>query len=138
MAPEYGAYIGFFPTDEAVLDYFRSTDRPTDLFRAYLTAQDMFGMPERGEIDYSRVITIDLSAMVPCIAGLRRPQDRIALTQAQAQFRAALTTPAAEGGYGVDAAALGHRVDVQCGDHAFSIGHGDILIAAITSCTNTP
>ena len=137
MAPEYGAFIGFFPTDEAVLDYFRTTDRPADLLKAYLMAQGMFGMPKRGDIDYSRVITIDLSAMVPCIAGPRRPQDRIALTEAKARFHKLLTFPAAEGGYGVDTAELGHRVEVQSGDNAFSIGHGDILIAAITSCTNT-
>ncbi len=137
MAPEYGAFIGFFPTDEAVLDYFRETDRPTDLLRAYLSAQGLFGMPQRGDIDYSRVITIELAAVVPCIAGPRRPQDRIALTDAKARFAAMLATPAAEGGYGVDAAGLGHRIDVRSGENAFSIGHGDILIAAITSCTNT-
>ncbi len=137
MAPEYGAFIGFFPTDEAVLDYFRETDRPTDLLKAYLSAQGLFGMPKRGDIDYSRVITIDLSAVVPCIAGPRRPQDRIALTDAKARFRAMLATPASEGGYGADPAGLGRRVDVRSGDEAFSIGHGDMLIAAITSCTNT-
>ncbi len=137
MAPEYGAFIGFFPTDEAVLEYFRDTDRPTDLLRAYLSAQGLFGMPQRGDIDYSRVISIDLSAIVPCIAGPRRPQDRIALTEAQVQFRNKLATPAAEGGYGIDPAGVGHRVDVESGDQAFSVGHGDILIAAITSCTNT-
>ncbi len=137
MAPEYGAFIGFFPTDEAVLGYFRETDRPTDLLRAYLTAQGLFGMPNRGDIDYSRVITIDLSAMVPCIAGPRRPQDRIALSEAKARLRALLATPASSGGYGVEADDLGHRVGVQSGGDVFSIGHGDILIAAITSCTNT-
>lgn len=137
MAPEYGAFIGFFPTDEAVLDYFRETDRPTDLLRAYLAAQGLFGMPQRGDIDYSRVIIIDLSTVVPCIAGPRRPQDRIALGEAQAQFRKILETPASEGGYGIEPPDLGRRIDVQSGDTAFSIGHGDILIAAITSCTNT-
>ena len=137
MAPEYGAFIGFFPADEAVLDYFRETDRPTDLLRAYLSAQGLFGMPKRGDIDYSRVITVDLSAIVPCIAGPRRPQDRIALPEAQARFRAMLATPAAEGGYGIDPASPSDRVWVRSGGDAFSIGHGDILIAAITSCTNT-
>ena len=137
MAPEYGAFIGFFPTDEAVLDYFRETDRPADLLKAYLSAQGLFGMPQRGDIDYSRVITIDLAAIVPCIAGPRRPQDRIALTEAKARFAAMLASPASEGGYGIDPAGLGHRVEVESGDSAFSIGHGDILIAAITSCTNT-
>jgi aconitate hydratase len=137
MAPEYGAFIGFFPTDEAVLDYFRETDRPTDLLKAYLVAQGLFGMPKRGDIDYSRVITIDLAAVVPCIAGPRRPQDRIALTDAKARFRATLATPASEGGYGVEPAGLERRVRIRSGDEALSIGHGDILIAAITSCTNT-
>jgi aconitate hydratase len=137
MAPEYGAFIGFFPTDEAVVDYFRETDRPTDLLRAYLVAQGLFGMPQRGAIDYSRVITIDLSAIVPCIAGPRRPQDRIALSEAKAQFRKILHNPASEGGYAIDLDALARRVEVCSRCDAFSIGHGDILIAAITSCTNT-
>lgn len=137
MAPEYGAFIGFFSTDEAVLDYFRGTDRPSDLLKAYLSAQGLFGVPKRGDVDYSRVITIDLSAVVPCIAGPRRPQDRIPLTDAKARLRALLATPASEGGYGVDPVGVGQRVDVQSSDGTFSIGHGDILIAAITSCTNT-
>ncbi|WP_439138332.1 aconitate hydratase AcnA [Roseicyclus sp.] len=132
MAPEYGAFIGFFPTDQAVLDYFRQTDRPTDVLKAYLTAQGMFGIPQRGEIDYSRVITIDLSTMVPCIAGPRRPQDRISLSAAKNSFRNLLAQPAATGGYGVDP-----DVERRAVSGDVTVGHGDILIAAITSCTNT-
>lgn len=137
MAPEYGAFIGFFPTDEAVLEYFRQTDRPTELLKAYLTEQGLFGIPLASEIDYSRVITIDLSEVVPCIAGPRRPQDRIPLTRAKQVIRDLLRTPASEGGYGVNPDS--GRVDVTStiDGSTFSIGHGDVLIAAITSCTNT-
>ena len=136
MAPEYGAFVGFFPADEAVLEYFRETDRPIDVLRAYLSAQGLFGMPHRGAIDYSRVITIDLSAVVPCIAGPKRPQDRIPLSEAKSQFRNILATPAAEGGYGVEERGASRRVEIAT-EPSYSIGHGDILIAAITSCTNT-
>ncbi len=137
MAPEYGAFIGFFPTDDAVVRYFRETGRSADVLEAYLSAQGLFGMPERGDIDYSRVITIDLRDVVPCIAGPRRPQDRIALTAVQRTFRTMLAMPASEDGYGVDPDKSRIEVTPRSGDKAFSIGHGDILIAAITSCTNT-
>ena len=137
MAPEYGAFIGFFPTDEAVIRYFRETDRPTDVLKAYLLEQDLFGIPKRGDIDYSRVITIDLSQVVPCIAGPRRPQDRIPLTGVKETFRRLLETPASKGGYGVDPLSERREVVPNNGGKPFSMGHGDILIAAITSCTNT-
>jgi aconitate hydratase len=137
MAPEYGAFIGFFPTDEAVLAYFRQTDRPTEALKAYLTAQGVFGIPLPGEIDYSRVITIDLSEVVPCIAGPRRPQDRIPLTRAKHVIRDLLSTPASEGGYGVNPERSRFEVTSGSDGSPLWIGHGDVLIAAITSCTNT-
>ena len=137
MAPEYGAFIGFFPADEAVVSYFRDTDRPADILKAYLIEQDLFGMPRAGEIDYSRVISINLSDVVPCIAGPRRPQDRIPLTAVKETFRKILFTPASNGGYGINPDASRRKVTAESGGKDFSIGHGDILIAAITSCTNT-
>ncbi len=137
MAPEYGAFIGFFPTDEAVLRYFNETGRPTDALRAYLVEQGLFGMPKRADIDYSRVITIDLSDVEPCVAGPRRPQDRIALRSLKQTLRTMLATAASEGGYGVDPDRSRRTVIPERGGESFSIGHSDILIAAITSCTNT-
>ena len=137
MAPEYGAFIGLFPTDEAVLRYFVETGRPTDVLKAYLVEQGLFGMPKRGDIDYSRVITIDLSEIEPCIAGPRRPQDRIPLGAVKETFRAMLASAASEGGYGVHPNGSRRQVIPENGGKPFSIGHSDILIAAITSCTNT-
>ena len=137
MAPEYGAFIGFFPTDEAVLRYFGETGRPTDVLKAYLLEQGLFGIPKRGDINYSRVITIDLSDVEPCIAGPRRPQDRIPLGAVREKFRAMLVSAASEGGYGVNPNSSRRLVIPENGGNPFSIGHSDILIAAITSCTNT-
>ena len=137
MAPEYGAFIGFFPTDEAVVSYFRETGRPADVLKAYLLEQGLFGIPKCGEIDYSRIITIDLTTVVPCIAGPRRPQDRIPLTAVKQTFRALLATSASKGGYGVNPDSKRRQVFPESGGKSFSIGHSDVLIAAITSCTNT-
>lgn len=137
MAPEYGAFIGFFPTDEAVIKYFKETDRPVEVLRAYLEAQGMFGIPSAGDIDYTRVITFDLSEVVPCIAGPQRPQDRIPLSSAQKAFRSLLEAPPSLGGYGVDQSRGRHNVTSGLVNTPLSLGHGDVLIAAITSCTNT-
>ncbi|WHA44008.1 aconitate hydratase AcnA [Agrobacterium larrymoorei] len=138
MAPEYGAFIGFFPMDEAVLQYFRDTNRPTDVLEAYMNAQGILGIPKAGDIDYSRVITVDLSAIVPSIAGPRRPQDRISLNASRSRFDELLSSPAASGGYAVPDDEMAKRVAIELGNGATTeIGHGDVLIAAITSCTNT-
>jgi aconitate hydratase len=136
MAPEYGATIGFFPVDAETVRYLRATgreEREVQAFEAYWKAQDMFGMPGAGEIDYSQVIELDLDTVSPSVAGPRRPQDRLPLPELGPRFGAMLTAPAGQGGYGKAAADLSRRHRV--GDS--SVGHGDILIAAITSCTNT-
>jgi len=140
MAPEYGATMGFFPVDDRTVDYLRQcgrTERQIELFTRYYREQQMFGMPQAGDCRYSRVVQIDLAALVPTVAGPKRPQDRIDLNRLGTSFEQAFTAPAQQGGYGRDAQDLGKRAvyDAQRADA--TIGHGDVLLAAITSCTNT-
>lgn len=138
MAPEYGATMGFFPVDEKTVDYMRATGRTDEecaAFEAYFRAQEMFGMPRRGDIDYSRVLQLDLSSIVPSLAGPKRPQDRIPLQGMEERFDHLLALPAADDGFGVPEASLGTRFPTDL--PGVTLGHGDILIAAITSCTNT-
>jgi len=149
MAPEYGATMGFFPTDDETCAYLEATGRSAaqvDLVRRYYQAQGLYGMPARGAIEYSQVLDLDLSAVAPSVAGPKRPQDRIALGALGSRFRELLTRPAQEDGYGKSAAQVRERHAVQLparngGDGAKTVaeevGHGDVLIAAITSCTNT-
>ena len=137
MAPEYGATVGFFPPDDETAAYLGATGRSADeveAFRNYFVAQDLFGMPRRGEIDYSLELELDLAGVVPSVAGPGRPQDRIALPDLPARFDELLRQAAGEGGYGKAADTLRSRVPVPDGPR---LGHGDVLIAAITSCTNT-
>jgi aconitate hydratase len=199
MAPEYGATMGYFPVDEESCRYLAATGRSeeqVDVFRQYFKAQGMFGMPRRGEIAYSALLDLDLSSVQPGIAGPKRPQDRINLSEVKTKFYEALHKPLNENGYGKPESEDGTRVAVQIGvngsgrplagggeqdpatapllhtDHVSEkdtnpetesemmqnrptpdrvekvpaegfpratadIGHGDIVIAAITSCTNT-
>jgi aconitate hydratase len=150
MAPEYGATMGFFPVDEATLAYFRATGREeADIAaaRAYFEAQEMFGMPAAGAIDYTRVLELDLASVKPSVAGPKRPQDRIEIGALPRTFDALLRKPVAENGYNKTAASIGKRFPCQptligsdagaSATPAIDLGDGDVLIAAITSCTNT-
>ena len=138
MCPEYGATVGFFPSDEESINYLQATGRDEadlELVTTYLKNQDMFGIPKAGEVEYSEVLMIDLDAIEPSIAGPKRPQDRIALSKVKETFPRLLTAPLTEGGYGLSQTEIGeHR---QQAEVAGSITHGDVAIAAITSCTNT-
>jgi aconitate hydratase len=190
MSPEYGATMGYFPIDTESVAYLRATGRNEEqcaAFENYFRAQNMFGMPGKGEIDYSVDLDIDLADVQPSVAGPKRPQDRISLPELGKTFRVLLEKPIAEGGYGKENGQLGelHVVDLngsapRDGEmpstdkegiepaeernklemvanrptpdtakelegasadpfrHGQSrIGHGSVLIAAITSCTNT-
>ena len=188
MSPEYGATMGFFPVDDKTLDYFRGTGRSEQAiadFEAYFRAQGLFGVPQAGELNYSRVVTLDLSTVHPSVAGPKRPQDRIALENVARQFDQLFSAPMADNGFNLPAARLGQRFAIECGaggpaDNSASadlgaprsvvemdsnrptlssahsaehkpsvceidgsqatsqgIADGDVLIAAITSCTNT-
>jgi aconitate hydratase len=200
MSPEYGATMGYFPPDEATCSYLKATGRDPDhidAVRNYFTAQGMFGIPRKGECDYSTVLELDLATIVPSVAGPKRPQDRIALPDLKEQFLALLEKPLADGGYGKtsEEIAVRYSADIGSSQHGLAmiagggeqqsasapapvgnhvtdqetsvwsetemmnnrptpdrvvevlpeefpkahvdLGHGDVLIAAITSCTNT-
>ncbi len=196
MAPEYGATMGFFPVDEETCRYLLATGRSeeqVDGFRQYYKSQQMFGIPEQGDIEYSELVEVDLAQVGPSVSGPRRPQDRIDLAQLKPRFEELLHAPVPDGGYnkqdgdarfvvlaGVDGQPVavhgGGEQDpatapepvakhesvantstdtevemmqnrptpdeVVAGDEEFptrvaDLGHGDVVIAAITSCTNT-
>jgi len=188
MAPEYGATMGFFPIDDKTIEYFRGTGRTKDEIehlQAYFEAQEMFGVPMPGQIDYSRIVTLDLGKVAPSLAGPRRPQDRIELGHVREQFTALFSKPPGENGFNQPASQLLTRHHVrgkelredpvqpkvpqtpeakagaprpveemqankptlpaaqsiapseQPAQGDTTIGNGDVLIAAITSCTNT-
>ncbi len=207
MSPEYGATMGFFPVDDATIEYFRDTGRSDEeiaALQSYFKAQELYGIPRKGDIDYTRELELDLSTVAPSLAGPRRPQDRIEIGNVKSRFVELFAKPVVESGYGRNAADLEQRYPVaSCGDKGieastagkgrnsagtdkvpsqpetakkiaemgnnlspgsarnlaemvsnrpivdvdeapqcisngqFDLGHGDVLIAAITSCTNT-
>ncbi|HYR57524.1 MAG TPA: aconitate hydratase, partial [Chthoniobacteraceae bacterium] len=192
MAPEYGATMGFFGVDEETVAYLRGTGRPDELvtaFENYYKAQGLWGIPQRGQIDYSVDLDLDISTVVPAVAGPKRPQDHIELPELKSAFSSLLTRAASDGGYGKAPAEMAKQVPVRIngaggeGSHGMfstdalraqnhmvegapqhvaemitnrptpaaaadlasspykpadtQIGHGSVLIAAITSCTNT-
>jgi len=137
MAPEYGATMGFFPVDEATCQYFSATGRKAhqvDLIRAYYQAQGLFGLPRAGAIDYSQTLALDLSTVEPSVAGPKRPQDRIPLSAIETTFESLMQKPKEDGGYGKTAEDLRRTFSVEGGGE---LRHGHVVIAAITSCTNT-
>ena len=146
MAPEYGATMGFFPVDEECCRYLTNTGRTeeqVDAYRQYYKAQGMFGIPEAGTIAYSQVHNLDLGTVVPSVAGPKRPQDRIELTEVKSAFTTMLTDPTAYNKPSLSGAAtILPMADVIAAEvdrslETSTISDGDIVIAAITSCTNT-
>ena len=174
MSPEYGATMGFFPVDHESVNYLRATGRSEEVclaFENYFRAQNMFGMPRKGEIDYSVDIDLDLADVQPSVAGPKRPQDRIDLPELGRKFRELLETPVHNGSAPRDSAMFstdtkenqeirpgealnvlemvsnrptpdpGKEIEAESSQvfrHGHThIGHGSVLIAAITSCTNT-
>src|SRR5258706_1318250 len=138
MAPEYGATIGFFPVDAQTCAYMRETGRTEAQVAAmetYYRAQECFGSPCLGEIDYSQVLTLDLASITSNVAGPKRPQDRVALTELKSSFAEALRKPAVEGGYGKPAAVP--RPPDKGNGGKVAGADGGVVIAAITSGTNT-
>jgi len=142
MAPEYGATMGFFPIDGECANYLRATGRSPEsvaAYEAYYKAQGLWGIPTKGQIDYSQDLELDLATVRPSVAGPKRPQDRIELPNLKRDFTATFSKPVAENGFGKKAEELGAaKVDVAFnGQGTAKLGHGSVLIAAITSCTNT-
>ena len=139
MAPDYGATCGHFSVDEESCAYLLSTGRdPAHVraVRAYFEAQRMFGIPRAGDIDYTRVIALDLSTIEPSVSGPDRPEERIALSTLKAKIRE-LMLQKDPPGFGKTEADLAARYASHVGDVPVTIGNGDVAIAAITSCTNT-
>ncbi len=137
MAPEYGATMGFFPVDDRTIDYFKGTGRtPSEIaaFEAYFKAQKMFGVPKASQINYSKLLTLDLSTVAPSLAGPKRPQDRIEIGNVKNTFIDLFSKPVAENGFNQPADKLDQQYTTSAGT---KLKNGDILIAAITSCTNT-
>ncbi len=137
MAPEYGATMGFFPVDDATIEYFKGTGRTSEeieAFKSYFTAQELYGIPRKGQIDYSQVLELNLSTVAPSLAGPKRPQDRIEIGAVKAKFAELFSKPVAENGFAKKSDDLKRRFNTRDG---IDIGSGDVIIAAITSCTNT-
>ena len=137
MAPEYGATMGFFPVDEATIEYFHGTGRSKaeiDAFESYFKAQKLFGIPKVGDIDYSSVVQLDLTTVAPSLAGPKRPQDRIEIGHVKATFSDLFSKPVSDNGFNKKAEDLDADYTTSDGVH---VKNGDVLIAAITSCTNT-
>jgi aconitate hydratase len=137
MAPEYGATMGFFPVDDKTIAYFEGSGRTKDeieAFEAYFKAQGLFGVPKAGELSYSKVVELDLSTVAPSLAGPKRPQDRIEIGQVKSTFADLFAKPTSENGFNKAAADLDKVYRTPSG---LDLRNGDVLIAAITSCTNT-
>jgi aconitate hydratase len=152
MAPEYGATMGFFPVDDETLRYLRATGRAPEqvaLVEWYCKQQGLFRTPGAPEPEFSDLLELDLGVIEPCLAGPRRPQDRVALKDLKATWRKTLAAPTDKGGFGVD----GQSADAPAGApeamdgegaaastqaaNGLGLTHGAVVIAAITSCTNT-
>ncbi len=138
MAPEYGATMGFFPIDDETLRYLRRTNRDeatVDLVEQYTKAQGLFRTDDTPDPTFESIIELDLASVQPSMAGPKRPQDRITLSDVQATFRESLTAPVGPQGFGLDASRLDTSAPVAGTDA--TMRHGSVAIAAITSCTNT-
>ncbi len=140
MAPEYGATMGFFPVDGVTLDYLRQTGRSSEqvaLVERYSKEQGLFRTDDGPKLTYTKTLSLDLGTVEPSLAGPKRPQDRIALKDMKRSFKASLTAPIGKTGFGLDDSALDRIAIVKNNGHSSEITHGAVVIAAITSCTNT-
>ncbi|MAB00979.1 MAG: aconitate hydratase AcnA [Rhodobacteraceae bacterium] len=140
MAPEYGATVGFFPIDARTIEYLAQSGRDPDhvaLVETYARASGLFAEPGDADPVFSQVVNIDLSSIVPSVAGPKRPQDRVSLTDMKSAFRACLTRSTQDGGYGLTSAQENAHASVRIDGRDVTLTHGAITVAAITSCTNT-
>jgi aconitate hydratase len=140
MAPEYGATMGFFPVDAETLRYMRFTGRSeqvVELTETYLRVQGLFREENSPEPEFTDTLELDLGSVVPSLAGPKRPQDRVPLTEMKETFEAALKAPVKERGFELSPEALARVGTVGTNGGSYQIGHGAVVIAAITSCTNT-
>ena len=140
MAPEYGATMGFFPIDSETLRYLHTTNREDSLValvETYCKAQGLFRTDDTPDPEYTDTLELDLSTVEPSLAGPKRPQDRVLLKDVKATFNQALTTPVRERGFGLNESTVGREAVVTENGNSAKVGHGVVVIAAITSCTNT-
>src|SRR5262245_2146104 len=139
MAPEYGATIGFFPVDDETIRYLERTNRrdAARLTEAYCKAQGLFRTDATPDPEFSDRLELDLGAVEASVAGPKRPQDRVALREVKTSFRRGLTAPVKERGYGLADADVTRTATVTSNSHTDTLAHGAVVIAAITSCTNT-
>jgi aconitate hydratase len=140
MAPEYGATIGYFPVDDETLRYMRLTGRPEEIVErteAYMRAQGLFRESSSPEPQFTDTLELDLASVVPSLAGPKRPQDRVALSDMKTVFQSALTAPVKERGYELSPEALTREATFGTNGGTQKMKHGAVVIAAITSCTNT-
>ena len=140
MAPEYGATIGYFPVDQETLRYMRLTGRSEEviaLTEAYMRAQGLFHEPGMPEPEYTDTLDLDLGSVVPSLAGPKRPQDRVPMSELKETFQAALTAPVKERGFELKPEAVNTDATFGTNGGSMKMKHGAVVIAAITSCTNT-
>jgi aconitate hydratase len=140
MAPEYGATCGFFPVDAETLEYLRRTGREqalVDLVERYTKEQGLFRTEQSPDPLFTDTLELDLGTVEPSLAGPKRPQDRVPLARMKDTFRQALTAPVKERGFGLDGDDLRRRATVEVRGGSAELGHGAVVISAITSCTNT-
>ena len=138
MAPEYGATCGFFPVDETTLDYMRLSGREESHIedvKRYLTAQGMFHTSETPPPSFTSNLSLDLSTVEPALAGPKRPQDRVDLSAMKNHWKTSLNAPVGHSGHGIHESK--NDSSAKIGSRGVDLKHGDIVIAAITSCTNT-
>ena len=140
MAPEYGATMGFFPVDLETLRYMKLTGRPAEVIErteAYCRYQGLFRETNTPDPQFTDILELDLGSVVPSLAGPKRPQDRVALNDMKSVFQKALIAPVKERGYELKPEAVNRKGRVGTNGSSYEIGHGAVVIAAITSCTNT-
>ena len=140
MAPEYGATMGFFPIDAETIEYLKRTgrtDEEAELVERYTKEQMLFRTADSRTPTYTKTLSLDISTVEPSLAGPKRPQDRIALSNMKQAFNDALAAPVGASGFALDAAKRDVTSTVANNGHSTDIGHGAVVIAAITSCTNT-
>eukprot|EP00397_Hematodinium_sp_SG-2012_P005866 GEMP01005890.1.p1 GENE.GEMP01005890.1~~GEMP01005890.1.p1 ORF type:complete len:899 (+),score=196.01 GEMP01005890.1:116-2812(+) len=142
MSPEYGATMGFFPVDDQTMDYLKQTGRDPaklDLIAMYLQAQGLYRVYDGSQTDptYSSLLELDLSTVEPCLAGPKRPHDYVALRNMQSDFRACMSAPQGFKGFNIPQARLADTSEFTYQGQQYTLRHGSVVIAAITSCTNT-
>ncbi len=140
MSPEYGATMGFFPVDYETLRYLASTGRNQeliDLVERYCKEQGLFHTNDTPDLVFTETLELDMSSVRPSLAGPKRPQDRIDLSDMKNKWNGMLTAPVGAQGFGLESAELDNRANVNFKGIDFTLEHGDVVIAAITSCTNT-